>query len=239
MSNCLTGKVHSFQSLGAVDGPGVRFVVFMQGCPYRCPYCHNPDTKPFCGGEEYTVEEIVKRAVRFKPYFGEKGGVTVSGGEPLAQAGFVAQLFQALHEAGINTALDTAGYTVMEEVKEVLRHTDTVLCDIKFPTEDGYRKHIGAELETVLNFIEECNNFDINTVIRHVVVPSLTDTEENIRQISSLARRVKRLDKIELLPFKKLCVQKYDELGLEFPLKDTPECDNETIEKLKKVIEKG
>lgn len=232
-----TGKIHSFQSLGAVDGPGIRFVVFMQGCPYRCPYCHNPDTRPFSGGEEYTVEEIVKKAVRFKSYFGEKGGVTVSGGEPLAQAEFVAKLFEELHKVGINTALDTAGYPVNESVRNALKHTDTVLCDIKFPTDEQYKTHIGTSLETTLQFIDECNNYNTDIIIRHVVVPGMTDSVENIKQISALAKRAKGLKKIELLPFKKLCVQKYNELGLDFPLKDTPECTAEKIEQLKRRLD--
>ena len=236
MNSSLKGKVHSFQSLGAVDGPGIRFVVFMQGCPYRCPYCHNPDTRPFSGGEEYTVEEIVKKAVRFKSYFGEKGGVTVSGGEPLAQAEFVAELFEQLHKAGINTALDTAGYPVNESVKDVLKHTDTVLCDIKFPTDEQYKNHIGTSLEATLSFIDECNNYNTDIIIRHVVVPGMTDSEESVKQIAALAKRAKGLQKIELLPFKKLCVQKYDELGIDFPLKNTPECDTKTIDKLKNLL---
>ena len=236
MNSSLKGKVHSFQSLGAVDGPGIRFVVLMQGCPYRCPYCHNPDTRPFSGGEEYTVEDIVKKAVRFKSYFGEKGGVTVSGGEPLAQAEFVAKLFEELHKVGINTALDTAGYPVNESVKNVLKHTDTVLCDIKFPTDEQYKTHIGTSLETTLKFIDECNNYNTDIIIRHVVVPGMTDSVENIKRIAALAKRAKSLQKIELLPFKKLCVQKYNELGLDFPLKDTPECEQKTIEQLKKLL---
>ena len=136
------GRVHSFQSLGAVDGPGIRFVVFMQGCPYSCPYCHNPDTRPFSGGAEYSVEEIVAKALRYKTYFGEKGGVTVSGGEPLMQAEFVAELFEALHKKGITTALDTAGVRVTDAVMRVLESTDTVLCDIKFPSDEQYRKYV-------------------------------------------------------------------------------------------------
>lgn len=231
-----TGKIHSFQSLGAVDGPGIRYVVFMQGCPYRCPYCHNPDTRPFSGGEEYTVEDIVKKAVRFKSYFGEKGGVTVSGGEPLAQAEFVAKLFEELHKNGINTALDTAGYPVNESIKNVLKHTDTVLCDIKFSSDEEYKTHIGTSLETTLKFIDECNNYNTDIIIRHVVVPGMTDSVENIKQIAALAKRAKSLQKIELLPFKKLCIEKYDRLGLDFPLKSTPECDQKTIEQLTEIV---
>lgn len=231
-----TAKVHSFQSLGAVDGPGIRFVVFMQGCPYSCPYCHNPDTRPFSGGTEYTVSEIVEKAKRYKTYFGEKGGVTVSGGEPLMQAEFVADLFEELHRNGITTAVDTAGVRVTDAVRRVLRSTDTVLCDIKFPTDELYKKHIGTGIDTVLEFIEECNKTQADVVIRHVVVPDMTDSDENIRQIAALAKKAKRLKKIELLPFRKLCETKYSELGLEFPLADTRECDAETIERLYKLI---
>ncbi|MBQ5825382.1 MAG: pyruvate formate lyase-activating protein [Clostridia bacterium] len=230
------GKVHSFQSLGAVDGPGIRFVVFMQGCPYSCPYCHNPDTRPFSGGTEYKVEEIVAKAERYKTYFGEKGGVTVSGGEPLMQAEFVAELFEALHEKGITTALDTAGVKVTDAVRRVLASTDTVLCDIKFPTDELYKKHIGTGIDTVLDFIAECNKTQADVIVRHVVVPGMTDGEESVKTVASLAGAAKNLRGIELLPFKKLCVQKYDELGLEFPLADTPECDSDTIERLKKLI---
>ncbi len=230
------GKVHSFQSFGAVDGPGIRFVVFMQGCPYCCPYCHNPDTRPFINGTEYTVDEIVAKAERYKTYFGEKGGVTVSGGEPLMQAEFVAELFEALHEKGITTALDTAGVKVTDNVRRVLESTDTVLCDIKFPTDEQYKKYIGTGIDTVTEFINECNKTDADVVVRHVVVPGMTDSEDNIKSISQLASSVKKLTKIELLPFKKLCEQKYKELGLEFPLSAVPECDNKTIEQLKKMI---
>lgn len=232
----IKGRVHSFQSLGAVDGPGIRFVVFLQGCPYNCPYCHNPDTRPFLGGTEYTVEEIVSKAQRYKTYFGEKGGVTVSGGEPLMQAEFVAELFEALHEKGITTALDTAGVRVTDDVMRVLENTDTVLCDIKFPSDEQYRNHIGMGIDTVLSFISACNKTEADVIIRHVVVPGMTDSEESIKQIALIANTARNLKKIELLPFRKLCVQKYDELGLEFPLSNTSECPPETIEKLKNFI---
>lgn len=230
------GRVHSFQSLGAVDGPGIRFVVFMQGCPYSCPYCHNPDTRPFSGGTDYTVEEIVAKALRYKTYFGEKGGVTVSGGEPLMQAEFVAELFEALHKKGITTALDTAGVRVTDAVMRVLESTDTVLCDIKFPSDEQYKKHVGAGIDTVLDFISACNKTTADVIIRHVVVPGMTDGEESVKKIASLAETAHNLRKIELLPFRKLCVQKYDELGLEFPLRDTTECPSETLENLKKLL---
>lgn len=232
----LKGRIHSFQSLGAVDGPGIRYVIFMQGCPYRCPYCHNPDTKAFSGGTEYTADELVARVSRYKSYFGDEGGVTVSGGEPLMQAEFIAELFEKMHKAGINTALDTAGIKVNETVKRVLKHTDTVLCDIKFPSAEQYEKYVGHSLDTVTEFLGECDRAGCDVIIRHVVVPSLTDSEESVKKVVRLAKTVKNLKKIELLPFKKLCVEKYKRLGIPFPLEDTPECTPEVIEELKKLL---
>ena len=149
----------------------------------------------------------------------------------------MAKLFEELHKNGINTALDTAGYPVNESVKRVLENTDTVLCDIKFSTGDEYKTHIGTTLETTLSFIDECNNYNTDIIIRHVVVPGMTDSEENVKRISARAKRAKSLQKIELLPFKKLCVRKYEQLGLDFSLKDTPECDPKTIEQLKKLLD--
>ena len=232
----LKGKVHSFQSLGAVDGPGIRYVIFMQGCPYHCPYCHNPDTKTFSGGTEYTADELVARVSRYKTYFGKEGGVTVSGGEPLLQAEFIAELFEKMHEAGINTALDTAGIKVNDTVRRVLENTDTVLCDIKFPTDEQYQKYVGHSLDTVNEFLCECDNAGCDVIVRHVVVPGMTDSEENVKEVVRIAKNVKNLRKIELLPFKKLCIEKYEKLNLPFPLANTPECPAKTIENLKKLL---
>lgn len=229
-------KIHSFQSLGAVDGPGVRYVIFMQGCQYRCPYCHNPDTRAFSGGTEYTVDELVARVKRFVPYFGVEGGVTVSGGEPLFQREFVARLFEALHKEGINTALDTAGIKPDEDVEKLLLHTDTVLCDIKFPDNESYEKYLSMKLNDVLEFLALCEKLKKKIIIRHVVVPTMTDNEECISEIKRLAESVCTPKNIQLLPFKKMCIEKYEKLGIEFPLTDIPECSVETIERLNKVI---
>ena len=128
----MTGRIHSIQSLAASDGPGLRFAVFMQGCPLRCGCCHNPDTWDFGGGKEYSAEEIVQKASRYKSYFGSKGGITVSGGEPLMQADFVREIFELSHKEGINTCLDTSGCVMNDDVKKLLIHTDRVLLDIKY-----------------------------------------------------------------------------------------------------------
>ena len=232
----IKGYIHSFQSLGAVDGPGVRYVVFMQGCPYRCPYCHNPDTRIFSGGKEYFPGDIVKTALRYKPYFTNGGGVTVSGGEPLVQKEFVAGLFEKLHENGINTALDTAAVKPDETVRRVIRSTDTVLCDIKFPTDEMYGRYIGQSLDNVLEFLSVCDESGADIIIRHVVVPGLTDSEKSVKEISRLANSVCCPKKIELLPFRKLCVEKYRKLGIPFPLEHTPECTEETVVRLERVL---
>ncbi len=232
------GRIHSFQSLGAVDGPGIRFVVFTQGCPYRCPYCHNPDTRSFSGGDEYTAHELVEKIKRYKSYFGEKGGVTVSGGEPLMQSEFVTELFEELHENGINTALDTAGAAPSAAVRKLLSHTDTVLCDIKFPSDELYRKYLGISLNDVLEFLKACESSGCNVIIRHVIVPGLTDSEEGVTRVYEHAKSVLSSFETELLPFRKLCTAKYEKLGIPFPLEKTPECSEETLTKLKNVISK-
>lgn len=152
----MTGKVHSFQSLGTVDGPGVRTVLFLQGCPLRCPYCHNPDTWDKNAGEDIFVDDAVKIILRYRSYFGKDGGVTVSGGEPLLQVEFVYELFTRLKEEGIGTALDTSGVIMNDSVKKLLGKTDIVLLDIKFSRDDLYKKYIGVSLSAPLAFLAEC-----------------------------------------------------------------------------------
>ncbi|MBR5539392.1 MAG: pyruvate formate lyase-activating protein [Clostridia bacterium] len=230
------GRIHSFQSLGAVDGPGLRYVIFMQGCPYSCPYCHNPDTKSFSGGNEYSANEIVEKVLRYKTYFGENGGVTLSGGEPLMQCEFAAELFEKFHACGVNTALDTAGVKPDEHVKKVLLHTDTVLCDIKYPDSEGYKKYFSASLESTVEFLKTCDEMGKSVTVRHVIVPDFTDSEESVKKIAEIAKTFGCTEKIELLPFHKMCADKYDRLGIPFPLADTPECAPATIDRLRHII---
>ena len=232
-----TGVIHSFQSMGAVDGPGLRFVVFMQGCPLRCIYCHNPDTWG-TGGEVYPVSRVVEKIRRFKPYFQHGGGVTVSGGEALSQREFVADLFRVLREEGIHTALDTSGIGNLKGAEQVLQHTDLVICDMKFPTEEAYKKYCKGTLAQVQSFLQLTQRMDVPLWIRHVVVPGMTDTEENVQQIVKLAQEYSNLQKIELLPFHNMCISKYEALGIEFPLKDCEPCSAATIQHLQQWIPK-
>ena len=228
----MTGRVHSIQSLGAVDGPGVRYVVFLQGCPLRCAYCHNPDTWDFAGGTEKEAADLVKEIGRFKPYFGTKGGVTVSGGEPLQQPAFVEELFSLLHKEGIHTALDTSGVGNLEAARRVLEHTDLILGDLKFATPEEYKTHCKADMEKPLAFYRLAEERGIPLWVRHVVVPGLNDSLEDMGKIQALAKSFSNLEKIEWLPFHNLCLEKYQSMGIPFPLAGTDNMDEEALQRL-------
>ncbi len=228
----MTGLVHSFQSLGALDGPGIRFVVFMQGCNLRCGCCHNPDTWNIGEGSPYTAEDVVKKVVRYKEYFGSNGGITVSGGEPLLQADFVKELFELCHKEGINTCLDTSGSIMSDKIKALLEVTDRVLLDIKYTCDSLYKEHAGCNLQSVLNFLGYLNQKNIPVTLRQVIIPTLNDNEENIRNLKMIADNYGCVDKTELLPFKKICQVKYDKLGITFPFAHIPEPKAETMKKL-------
>lgn len=234
----MTGRIHSIQTMGAVDGPGLRGVVFMQGCPMRCAYCHNPDTWAFDGGQEVSAQELCRKLLRYRPYY-KNGGVTVSGGEPLIQSEFVADLFRLLHDEGVHTALDTSGMAPVESARLVLPHTDLVLCDVKFPTDDMYRNYTGMPMQPVLDFLSEVERAGVPFWVRHVVVPGITDSEEDVLSILRIAKQFNGFEKLELLPFKKLCLSKYQAMNLPFPLEDTPECPPERIRELYRLTETG
>ncbi len=219
----VSGRIHSFQSLGTVDGPGVRFVAFLQGCPLRCGCCHNPDTWSLTDGTVYTPEEVVARAVRCKEYFGANGGITLSGGEPLLQPTFVREVFRLCHENGIHTCLDTSGCVQNEDVLTALEQTDRVLLDIKYTDNESYHRYVGCDLDRVIAFLEEINRRGIPTTLRQVIIPTINDTAENVRALNAIAARYPCVDKIELLPFRKLCQTKYDTLEIPFPFGHLPE----------------
>lgn len=218
----MTGRVHSFQSMGAVDGPGLRYVVFFQGCPLRCAYCHNPDTWAFDGGQEVTVDQVLQKVRRCAPYIKAKGGVTLTGGEPLAQPEFAAALAGALKAEGYHTALDTAGAAGLSDAERVLEQIDLVLADLKFTTGADYRRHTGGSLDHTLAFLELCRRMDRPVWLRHVVVPGLNDGPAAAERLAALARRYENVQKVELLPFRTLCTEKYAALGLPFALEGTP-----------------
>lgn len=228
----MEGRVHSLQSLGTVDGPGLRYVVFLQGCPLRCVYCHNPDTWDPAGGAVMGTEELVEKILRCRPYFGAEGGVTVSGGEPLLQAEFVTQLFARLKREGVHTALDTSGAGDLGKAPALLEVTDLVLLDLKFPTEEGYRQYCRGSLGQTEAFAALVAEKQVPLWVRHVVAPGLNDTLEDMAAVKSWAQRQPTLEKIEWLPFHNLCLEKYQQLGVPFPLADTPPMDREKLDRL-------
>ena len=212
----ITGNIHSIQTLGTLDGPGVRFVIFMQGCNLRCGCCHNPDTWE-CGiGKEYSVKELADKIERYRTYFGKEGGVTVSGGEPLLQAKFVKELFRECKTRGINTCLDTSGDILNDDAKALLGVTDRVLLDVKYHNDELYTEFVGCSISKPILFLDYLNAENIPTTLRQVVIPTLNDNEENISFLNSLIDKYKCIDKIELLPFKKICKVKYDKMNMEF-----------------------
>ncbi|MBR3767285.1 MAG: pyruvate formate lyase-activating protein [Clostridia bacterium] len=230
------GFVHSIQSLGTVDGPGVRFVVFLQGCNLRCKCCHNPDTWKFGTGTQYSAEEIVKKALRYREYFGKEGGITLSGGEPLLQSEFCREIFSLCHENGINTCLDTSGSVFNDEVKALLEETDRVLLDFKYTDDKLYRENVGCSIERVREFLEYLNEKNIPVTLRQVIIPTVNDTEENILKLHEVAKKFSVVDKIELLPFRKICQTKYDNMRIDFPFASIPEADKGLIDKLNAII---
>lgn len=234
----LTGRVHSIESCGTVDGPGIRFVVFLQGCPLRCQYCHNADTWNPEEGTVYTAEALLKEIVKYKSYMRfSNGGVTLTGGEPLMQAEFVQELFEGCKEQGIHTALDTSGFLFHEKTKEVLSVTDLVLLDIKNFHPKKYHELTGAELEPTLDFLLYTREKGIPVWIRYVLVPQLTDDLEDIKAMAEYLSEYPNIERIELLPFHKMGEFKWRERGLSYHLEKTQEPTQEMMDKVRALFE--
>ena len=236
MSNSVIGKVHSFQTLGTVDGPGVRFGVFLQGCNLRCGCCHNPDTWEINGGNEYSSDDVFKRLLRYRDYFSEDGGITISGGEPLLQSKFVTAIFEKCREVGINTCLDTSGSLMSSDIERMLDFTDRVLLDIKYTVDDLYLKYVGCSLEKPLAFLKLLQSKGIKSTLRYVVIPTLNDNKESILRLKSIANEFDCVDKIELLPFKKICQVKYDDMSIPFRFAPIPEPKREDMDYLNSLL---
>ncbi len=229
------GRVSSIQSLGTLDGPGLRYVVFLQGCSLRCSCCHNPETHAIDGGIEYTADYIIEKAERFKEYFGSEGGITLSGGEPLLQTEFATEIFKKAKQKGINTCLDTSGCIFNDGVKELLKYTDYCMLDVKYNTQEDYQKYVGCSIEAPLKFLEYLSFNGIPTRIRQVTVPDINDTEADIEKLYQIIKAY-NIDRVELLPFKKLCETKYDNMGKEFPFKNIPPADVKKTARLEEII---
>ena len=232
----MKGRLHSIESFGAVDGPGIRTVFFMQGCPARCIYCHNPDSWKCDGGREIDIEEILHWAERGKLYHGKDGGITFSGGEALAQGQFVTEAMKALKEKGFSSALDVSGTYVDEYTRDAIDACELVLLDIKHTDPERFKIITGRSQETLFETIDIINELEKPVWIRQVVVPDINDTEEDMLALNEFIKRIKNIKKIELLGYHTMAVNKYAKLKMVYRLKGVPPMDPDRLAELKKLV---
>lgn len=239
----MKGYIHQLESFGSVDGPGVRFIIFFAGCPLRCKYCHNPDTWDMMKGKQYTADELLDEAITCREYWGTKGGITVSGGEPLAQIDFLLELFTNAKERGINTCIDTAGGPFtregewFEKFKRLMNVTDVLLMDIKHINEEEHIKltgHTGKNIIEMFRYLDEINK---PVWIRHVLVPGITDNDEYLIQTRDFIRTLGNVQRVEVLPYHGLGAMKYKDLGIDYVLKDTNSPTAERVQNAREILE--
>lgn len=238
----MKGYIHSTESFGTVDGPGVRFVVFFQGCPLRCQYCHNPDTWAVKRGREMTADELLDEYERNKSFY-RGGGITATGGEPLLQLPFLTELFQKAKERDIHTCIDTSGITYREkkaeEFRELFQVTDLVLLDIKHSKPKGHEALTGQKQDHVLEFARALEDTKVPVIIRHVVVPGITDGEEELLKLGRLIGGMRNLKGLEVLPYHTMGEAKYKALGMPYPLQGVPAMDSDGAKKAREIILQG
>lgn len=238
----MAGYIHSTESFGTVDGPGVRFVVFFQGCPLRCRYCHNPDTWQFSGGKEITAEELIEEYDSYKEFL-KSGGITATGGEPMAQPDFLLELFSLAKKKGIHTCLDTSGAVFKEssheKIDEIMKVTDLVMLDIKHIDSEKHKMLTGAGNENILAFAEYLRDQKIPLWARHVVVPGINDSEDELFRLGEFLSELNNMKALDVLPYHDMGKVKYQNLGIEYPLGDTPPLAKEDAVKARDIIIKG
>lgn len=236
------GYVHSLESFGAADGPGVRYMIFLSGCAMRCQFCHNPDTWKVGAGTPYTADELLSKAMRYRSYWGSKGGITVSGGEPLLQIDFLLELFRKAKEKGIHTAIDTSGnpYTTKEPFyskwKELMKLTDLVLLDIKQIDEEEHRKLTGFSNQNILALARELSDWKIPVWIRHVLVPGGSDRDEYLMRLADFLATLSNVERVDVLPYHTLGVFKWEKLGIPYPLEGVEPPTRERIENAERIL---
>ncbi len=232
----IIGNINSVESMGLVDGPGIRYVVFLQGCELRCLYCHNPETwdknKQVL---KMTPQQLINKIVRFKSYFGEDGGVTFSGGEPLLQPKFLTECLKLCKQKGINTAIDTAGVG-FGDYDEILKYTDLVILDIKAVKPKDYEQITGQKMMRFNEFLSACIRNNKHLWLRQVIVPKINDTEENIHNLKKFISNIPNVLKVELLPYKTIGVDKYKQLNIRYRLSDVPDMDEQKCKALEKLL---
>ena len=235
----LTGKIHSFETLGAVDGPGIRFILFMQGCSLRCKFCHNRDTWDCKTGTEYSIDDIYNKIIRYKNYFTvSNGGVTISGGEPLLQPDFLIELLKKLKKSGISTAIDTSGMVdITEKIKKIIDLTDLFLVDIKSINDEICKNLVGHSNKKELEFIKYLNSIGKEIWIRQVIVPGITDKEKDLYKLRDFINSIENITKVDLLPYHDLGKYKWLELGEKYPLEDIRPANSKDVNRVKKILE--
>lgn len=238
----IKGRIHSVESFGSADGPGVRYIVFLKGCNMRCQYCHNPDTWAKDGGELMTPEEVLKKALRYKTYWKEKGGITVSGGEALLQIDFVTELFRLAKEKRVNTCLDTSGnpFSLEEPFKskfdELMKYTDLFMLDIKHMDDAAHRKLTGQTNQNILEMAAYLSDHGKAMWIRHVLVPGITTEEDELYRLRSFLDTLKTVERVEVLPYHTLGVFKWKELGIPYQLEGVDPPTKEQIDRAKEIL---
>ena len=237
-----TGKIHSLESFGSVDGPGVRYVIFVQGCRMRCQFCHNPDTWKLDGGTEYTADQLLEKALRFKSYWGKEGGITVSGGEPLLQMDFLLELFQKAKQHGVHTTIDTAGNPFTREgeffqkFQELMEVTDLLLLDMKEVNPERHRKLTGQENSNIIDLARYLSKIHKPVWIRHVLVPERSDYDEDLHALRSFLDTLDKVQRVEVLPYHTLGVFKWEKLGIPYPLEGIPTPTRERVENAERIL---
>ncbi|MDC7279764.1 pyruvate formate-lyase-activating protein [Butyrivibrio fibrisolvens] len=238
----IVGYVNKLESFGAVDGPGVRYIIFLNGCKMRCAFCHNPDTWAEGVGQEFTADELLKKALRFKPYWKKDGGITVSGGEPLLQIDFMLDLFRKAKAQGINTCIDTAGQPFTHDEpfyskwKELMSLTDTVLLDIKNIDPAAHKELTGVDNANIIQMAQEISDMNIPIWIRHVLVPGCSDNDDYLRRTREFIDTLKSVERVEVLPYHTLGVPKYMEMGIPYRLEGVESPSAERIANAKEIL---
>ena len=239
----MVGNIHSIETFGTVDGPGIRYVIFLQGCPMRCAYCHNPDTWEVGVGEKKDTNELLVDILKYTRYI---EGITVSGGEPLMQIDFLIDLFEKVKAKGLTTCLDTSGIlfdknnkAFVSKIDKLLNLCDLVMLDIKHIDADEHKKLTGRSNDNVLEFAKYVDSKGVNMWLRYVLVPTINDSEEIVSRWKNFADTLKNVSKVEVLPYHKLGIEKYKKLGLDYRLEGIPEPNKDLVEKVKKELDKG
>ena len=238
----IKGRIHSIESFGSVDGPGVRYIYFLHGCPLRCQFCHNPDTWGSKTYQEMTAEEALKQAIKYQSYWGQKGGITISGGEPLLQMDFLLELFKLAKKENIHTCIDTSGgcFTRKEpffsQFEELMKYTDLLLVDIKEMNNEKHQILTGQKNDHILDMVQYLSDIDKPIWIRHVLVPQRSDDDDDLKALDSFIKTLKNVQRVEVLPYHTLGTFKWKELGLDYPLEGINPPTQERIENANQLL---